>query len=162
MQNDASDSKLNELTAIIAELAAEVRQLRAEVAALRTAPQAGATALTVEAAAQRLGCGRSRVFELLAEGKLQPAAKHGRKRMVTLESVDQLLATGVPPKRVVPKRPAPARIPQARQRVAQRVRPVRRRNDDADLLIHFSRLFDQVLPRWITGTLSDPLSLYGA
>lgn len=70
----------------------ELRQLRAVVAELRQAQTLqGAEAVPVEAAGELLGCKRTQVFALLATGKLVPAPRQGRRRMVTRASVDALL-----------------------------------------------------------------------
>lgn len=53
--------------------------------------------LTVAEAAELLRCGRSRVFELLAEGRLVRAPKFGRHTVITRESVEALLAPADPP-----------------------------------------------------------------
>jgi excisionase family DNA binding protein len=54
--------------------------------------QPGAVAITLEQAAARLGCSRSRIFEFLKAGRLKRAARVGRKLLLTLASVDELLA----------------------------------------------------------------------
>lgn len=46
--------------------------------------------VTVEEAAELLHCGRSRVFELLADGRLQRGPKFGRQTVITRESVEAL------------------------------------------------------------------------
>ena len=72
--------------------------------------------LTVEEAAAQLRCGRNRVFELLAEGRLQRAPKFGRKTVITRESVD-LLASGEEPQ--APKR---RRAPRSGKQLAELIR----------------------------------------
>ena len=46
---------------------------------------------TVSEAAVLLACSRSRVFELLREGRLEPAPKHGKRRLITRSSILRLL-----------------------------------------------------------------------
>ena len=38
-----------------------------------------------------LACSRSRVFELLRGGRLEPAPKHGKRRLITRDSILRLL-----------------------------------------------------------------------
>ena len=76
--------------AVREEVRAEVDALRAELAALSPGD---APAVTVEQAARTLGCGRTRVFELLNLGKLKAAPKVGRSTMVTRASVEALLGS---------------------------------------------------------------------
>lgn len=51
-----------------------------------------ASAVTVEDAAARLGCSRSRVFELLKSGRLYRAERCGRRVLVTSASIEAALA----------------------------------------------------------------------
>jgi excisionase family DNA binding protein len=63
---------------------------------------------TVKEAGAMLGCGTTKVYELLNEGRLQAAEKFGRKRMVLKSSVEALLKAGgisAPPPQ--PRKPAP-------------------------------------------------------
>lgn len=66
---------------------AELRALRAEITELRQG-QRVRPSVTVEQAAELLGCQRSRVFELLAEGRLLRAKRVGRKAQITRASVE--------------------------------------------------------------------------
>ncbi|QSQ10776.1 hypothetical protein [Myxococcus landrumensis] len=52
-----------------------------------TGPGLDGPSITVERAAELLQCKRTRVFELLAEGRLKRAPKFGKKTTVILESV---------------------------------------------------------------------------
>lgn len=47
--------------------------------------------VSVEQAGEILGCKRSKIFELLAEGKLQRAPRIGRSLRIFRDSVDRLL-----------------------------------------------------------------------
>ncbi len=69
----------------LGEIHSELRKLKSVTI------QPGATAITVEQAAARLGCSRSRVFELLKAGKLGRAPGPGRRTLITLSSVDAAL-----------------------------------------------------------------------
>lgn len=50
----------------------------------------------VEVAAKMLGCGRTRVFELLKSGALRKGRSQGRRTMVTRTSVERLAAAARP------------------------------------------------------------------
>lgn len=63
----------------------EIRELK------RSQSLAGGPAVPVDEAAKILGCGRSRVYELLASGSLVALPKVGRTRMITRTSVEALL-----------------------------------------------------------------------
>ncbi|RUO93606.1 hypothetical protein D7Y11_08665 [Corallococcus sp. AB018] len=57
-----------------------------------------ALAVTLERASAMLGCKRSQVFKLLEQGRLERAPKVGRSAMITVASIEALLADGVPRK----------------------------------------------------------------
>ncbi|WP_434300627.1 hypothetical protein [Corallococcus exiguus] len=57
-----------------------------------------ASAVTLDRASEMLGCKRSQVFNLLAQGRLERAPKVGRSAMITVASIETLLAEGVPRK----------------------------------------------------------------
>ncbi len=48
-------------------------------------------AVSIQDAREMLGCSRTRIFELLKDGKLKPAPSFGRPRRITLDSVRVLL-----------------------------------------------------------------------
>lgn len=79
------------------------------VRAAASAETAGLTC-TVDEAGELLGCRTTKVYELLRQGRLIPAEKFGRKRMVLRSSVEALLKSGginsMPEK---PKKTAPAK-----------------------------------------------------
>ncbi len=81
----------------------ELHALRAEVRALVSASD---LAISADETARRLGCGRTRVFELLKQGALSPVKSYGRRTMVLAASVERLLADGAKP--VPPPRRRPA------------------------------------------------------
>jgi excisionase family DNA binding protein len=67
-------------------------------------------ACTVKEAGAMLGCGTTKVYELLNEGRLQAAEKFGRRRMVLKSSVEALLqAGGISARAVQPTKSAPAK-----------------------------------------------------
>src|SRR3954465_711339 len=75
------------------------------------------TVVTVSEAARALRCGRTRVFELLAEGRLVRGQKFGRETVVTIASIEALQAAqtpGAPPRR--------RRQPTRRGRLADAIR----------------------------------------
>lgn len=77
--------------AILQELAGikrEVRALRAQSATPNV------SAVPLERAEVMLGCKRAQVFKLLALGRLERAPKVGRSAMITVASIEALLAVG--------------------------------------------------------------------
>ena len=74
----------------------EVRGLRHEVRELQSkpsnaAPLQAARAVSIDTARALLGCGRSRIFELLRSGTLRRAPKMGKVAMVSAASLEALL-----------------------------------------------------------------------
>lgn len=57
-----------------------------------------ASAVPLERAEAMLGCKRAQIFNLLAQGRLERAPKVGRSAMITVASIEALLAEGVPRK----------------------------------------------------------------
>ncbi|GHG91513.1 hypothetical protein GCM10012319_52410 [Comamonas sp. KCTC 72670] len=75
-----------------------------------TGPGLDGPAVTIERAAELLHCKRTRVFELIAEGRLKRAPKLGKKTTVRLDSV---LACVKGEEDQPPSAPRPRRRPQA-------------------------------------------------
>lgn len=73
----------------LVEIKREVRALRAQSA------MQNASAVPQDRASAMLGCKRSHVFKLLAQGRLERAPKVGRSVMITVASIEALLAEGV-------------------------------------------------------------------
>jgi hypothetical protein len=76
----------------------ELRGLRESVNEIHTwisnkapAQAARAHAVTIEAAQTMLGCGRSRIFELLRSGALRRGPKIGKAAMICSKSLEALL-----------------------------------------------------------------------
>jgi len=74
----------------------EVRGLRESVREIthrlsNTAPAQAVRAVSIEAAQSLLGCGRSRIFELLRSGSLRRAPKLGKVVMIDLPSLEALI-----------------------------------------------------------------------
>jgi excisionase family DNA binding protein len=68
-------------------------------------------ACTVKEAGTMLGCGATKVYALLSQGRLLPAEKFGRKRMILRSSVEALSKAGginstpEPPRKATPVKP---------------------------------------------------------
>jgi excisionase family DNA binding protein len=73
--------------------AAPLAEAIADALLRRSIPTASDSALTVEETGARLGCGRTKVFELLAAGTLTSAQRIGRETRVTTASVEALADT---------------------------------------------------------------------
>jgi len=67
----------------------ELRALRTDLRALASTSD---VAISADEAARRLGCGRTRVFELLKQRALLRAKSCGRRTMIIAASVEWLLA----------------------------------------------------------------------
>ncbi|WP_073561338.1 hypothetical protein [Archangium sp. Cb G35] len=100
----------------------EVRGLRESVREItnrlsNTAPAQAVRAISIEAAQDLLGCGRSRIFELLRSGALRRAPKLGKVAMIDLPSLKALIDG-------IDHEPAPKlkreRAPKLKRRPAQR------------------------------------------
>ena len=97
----------HEEIALLRDLHKEVRQLRTAVAELNVQiANPTPTAVPVEEAAARLGCGRTQIFKFLKDGQLQRAKKLGRRVMVTMDSIEALaeFPQASSPKPTVPPR----------------------------------------------------------
>lgn len=106
------------------DLAAELRAMREELVAMRqelralrdrvTTPRA--SSITVTAAANRLGCARTRIFELLASGALTRGKRFGHEATVTVESLEALerpeTSTPAPKRQELPVSLPPAPSPE--------------------------------------------------
>jgi hypothetical protein len=80
---------------LLREIYAELCKLRAMVGDMQNrianaAPVQAARAISIDAAQALLGCGRSRIFELLRSGALRRAPKVGKVAMITLDSLEAL------------------------------------------------------------------------
>jgi excisionase family DNA binding protein len=69
-----------------------LEEVRHELSALKSRAGATDSAVTVEEARRRLGCGRTRVFALLSEGRLRAVQKAGRRTMISAASVEAFLS----------------------------------------------------------------------
>lgn len=80
---------------LLREIYAELCKLRVMVGDMQNritnaAPVQAARAISIDAAQALLGCGRSRIFELLRSGALRRAPKVGKVAMITLDSLEAL------------------------------------------------------------------------
>ena len=80
---------------LLREIYAELRKLREAVGDIQhrianAAPVQAARSISIDAAQALLGCGRSRIFELLRSGALRRAPKVGKVAMITLDSLEAL------------------------------------------------------------------------
>jgi excisionase family DNA binding protein len=71
----------------------------------------GVVSVSVDEVCDLLGCGRTKAFELLRQGKLKRAPRQGKKRMVDADSVRRLINV---PTRRLPATPEP-RTPKAKR-----------------------------------------------
>lgn len=80
---------------LLAELLAEMKQINARLAGreMERAPVRTAS-VSLKDARGYLGCSRSKVFELLKQGKLTRGTKIGQDTMVTRDSLECLLRDG--------------------------------------------------------------------
>jgi len=92
-----------ELVGVILQGVTEI--IRRELRALRAQEVARNSAfVTLESARAMLGCKRSKIFDLLRQGLLKRAQKVGRSVMITVDSIEALLAEGMPQKDGKPSR----------------------------------------------------------
>ena len=90
--------------------ATSLKEIRSDLRRLKSATiQPGAVAITIEQAAARLGCAKTKVFDLLKSGELKRGKKVGKKSMVLLSSVDGFTAEAVTVSRTPTKAKAPSR-----------------------------------------------------
>ncbi|WP_147446474.1 helix-turn-helix domain-containing protein [Corallococcus sp. CA047B] len=77
----------------------ELAEIKREVRALRVqSATQNASAVSLERAAEMLGCKRSQVFKLVAQGRLERAPKVGRSTMILVASIKAMLAEEDPRK----------------------------------------------------------------
>lgn len=71
-----------------------LRQIDARLAKLEARVDTDRLAVPIEDAQRLLGCGRTQIYMLLRQGRLQRTPKIGRKVMVTMDSITRLLEGG--------------------------------------------------------------------
>ncbi|RKH15355.1 hypothetical protein D7V97_00695 [Corallococcus sp. CA053C] len=77
----------------------ELAEIKREVRAIRVRDSAqNALAVPMESAMAMFGCKRSQIFKLLEQRRLARASKVGRAVMITVASIEALLAAGAPQK----------------------------------------------------------------
>lgn len=84
--------KLAALSGLSNEIADALVDIATGAARVGAAVVTDGPAVTVDAASQLLGCGKTRVFALLKAGDLKPAPRAGRRRMVLRSSIEAYLA----------------------------------------------------------------------
>ena len=99
---------------LLREIYAELRKLREAVGDIQhrianAAPVQAVRSISIDAAQALLGCGRSRIFELLRAGALCRAPKVGKVAMITLDNIEAL-------QECFSREPAPKRKRQPAQR----------------------------------------------
>ena len=72
-----------------------LEEVRNELSELKSRAGPTDSAVTVEEARRRLGCGRTRIFALLGEGKLCAVKKAGRRTMISAASIEAFLDDSV-------------------------------------------------------------------
>lgn len=77
----------------------ELAEIKRDVRALHyQSAMQNNSVVSLERALVMLGCKRSKVFKLLSQGRLERAPKVGRSVMITVASIEALLADGTPRK----------------------------------------------------------------
>ena len=83
----AKEATLEDIRALLVAQGRELEAVRQEMANM----EGQSLAVPWPLAAQRLGCGKTKIFELLKAGKLTPAHRLGRNTMITTESINAIL-----------------------------------------------------------------------
>ena len=83
-------------SAVLRAIYGELRRLRASLSAMqrqisRAAPVQSRRAVSIDAAQELLGCGRTRIYELLRNGALRRAPKVGKSAMIRVDSLEAFL-----------------------------------------------------------------------
>ncbi len=100
-----------------------LKEIRSDLRRLKSATiQPGAVAITVMQAAARMGCAKTRVFELLKTGELKRGKKVGKCSMVLVSSVDALTADTAKVSRKPPTRAAAPRRPETAAEILRKLR----------------------------------------
>ena len=109
-QGNEQDDILRAIYEELRGLRESVNEIHTKISSTAPAQAARARAVSVEEAQTLLGCGRSRIFELLRSGALRRGPKVGRAAMVCAKSLEALL------ERVArePATPTPKRRPARR------------------------------------------------
>jgi hypothetical protein len=90
-QGEEQDEILRAIYDELRGLRESVNEIHTKISNAAPAQAARARAVSVEEAQTLLGCGRSRIFELLRSGALRRGPKAGRAAMICAKSLEALL-----------------------------------------------------------------------
>jgi len=90
-QGEEQDEILRAIYEELRGLRVSVNEIHTKISHAAPAQAARARAVSVEEAQTLLGCGRSRIFELLRSGALRRGPKVGRAAMICAKSLEALL-----------------------------------------------------------------------
>jgi hypothetical protein len=90
-QGNEQDDILRAIYEELRGLRESVNEIHTKISSTAPAHAARARAVSVEEAQTLLGCGRSRIFELLRNGALRRGPKMGRAAMICAKSLEALL-----------------------------------------------------------------------
>ncbi|MFL5349838.1 MAG: hypothetical protein ACJ8AT_34100 [Hyalangium sp.] len=90
-QGNEQDDILRAIYEELRGLRESVNEIHTKISSAAPAQSARARAVSVEEAQTMLGCGRSRIFELLRSGALRRGPKVGRAAMICAKSLEALL-----------------------------------------------------------------------
>ena len=90
-QGEEQDDILRAIYAELRGLRESVNEIHTKISSAAPAQAARTRAVSVEQAQTLLGCGRSRIFELLRSGALRRGPKVGRAAMICAKSLETLL-----------------------------------------------------------------------
>jgi hypothetical protein len=109
-QDEEQDDILRAIYEELRGLRESVNEIHTKISSAAPAQAARVRAVSVEEAQTLIGCGRSRIFELLRSGALRRGPKVGRAAMICAKSLEALLER-------VDREPEP---PKLKQRPARR------------------------------------------
>jgi hypothetical protein len=90
-QGEEQDDILRAIYEELRGLRESVNEIHTKIGSATPAQAARARAVSIEEAQTLLGCGRSRIFELLRSGALRRGPKVGRAAMICAKSLEALL-----------------------------------------------------------------------
>jgi hypothetical protein len=99
-----------------------LKEIHSDLRRLKAATiQPGAVSITIQQAAARLGCAKTRVFELLKSGELLRGKRVGKNAMVLVSSIDALTREAAPVRRRPARGKAPSR-PETAEEILRKLR----------------------------------------
>jgi hypothetical protein len=90
-QGEEQDKLLRAIYEELRELRESVNEISTKISSKAPAQAARARAVSMKEAQAMLGCGRSRIFELLRSGALRRGARVGKTAMICARSLEALL-----------------------------------------------------------------------